>query len=140
MLEFFRCIQFQLYLSLSIFHHSHYCVCLFVCLSEVFLQNHSQRFIIFCMKLGCHLSYKMTEPDFFEKKSYFEVFVTKRPKMRFFKFYEKLTHGIFPGFFCMKFKQFEVCKLTEISFQEVLFSFSGQKGLKWTQNEVFKFF
>ena len=75
-------------------------VCLFVqiCSSEPLVEISW----FFCKKLGCHLTYKVSE---FQKIS-FQGFWVKTAqnelKVRFFKFYEKSTHGTFL-FVCMKF-------------------------------------
>ena len=67
---------------------------------EFFSGTSTRNFLIFYMKLGCHLILKVTQLGLFEKKkSCSGVFGPQTPKMRFFKFHEKSTIRIFLIFF-----------------------------------------
>ena len=65
----------------------------FVC-SFVQSFSHFLNFLIFCMKVVRHLIWRVAESDFW-KNSCSGVYESKGPKVRFLKFYEKLTLGLF---------------------------------------------
>ena len=77
------------------------------------------------------------QPDFFGKKSHSGV--QKWYQKEVFKFYEKSAGAIFL-IFCIKLQQHKVLKLNSMIFygKNLVLRFSGQKGPKFAQSEVFQ--
>ena len=82
----------------------------------MFLPGTAQKFSDFLLEVRVSFNLKVTEPDFFFEKNLVLKFLANRaqvvPKMRFFKFYEKLIFG-FSLIFDMELQQHKVLKFTK---------------------------